>query len=145
MKHSQVYKVLSHFLWNVSHQTWNLFYLAGYINCLNTPTLFTQAFLGNVRVALRHEKFICFYGAKLFITLFTNFVVTLKLRAVRIIKFSSPNIPVNTLRKGLLNCLNARSRGLTFRHRASCNYGQAFRYSPENAFYIFNQQIYFII
>ena len=23
--------------------------------------------------------------------------------------------------------------------------GQAFRYSPENAFYIFNQQIYFII
>ena len=23
--------------------------------------------------------------------------------------------------------------------------GQAFRYSPENAFYIFNQQIYFIV
>ena len=34
---------------------------------------------------------------------------------------------------------------LTFRHRASCVLGQAFRYSPENAFYIFNQQIYFII
>ena len=34
---------------------------------------------------------------------------------------------------------------LTFRHRASCILGQAFRYSPENAFYIFNQQIYFII
>ena len=34
---------------------------------------------------------------------------------------------------------------LTFRHRASCLLGQAFRYSPENAFYIFNQQIYFII
>ena len=33
---------------------------------------------------------------------------------------------------------------LTFRHRAS-SIGQAFRYSPENAFYIFNQQIYFII
>ena len=33
----------------------------------------------------------------------------------------------------------------TFRHRASCILGQAFRYSPENAFYIFNQQIYFII
>ena len=33
---------------------------------------------------------------------------------------------------------------LTFRHRASY-IGQAFRYSPENAFYIFNQQIYFII
>ena len=28
--------------------------------------------------------------------------------------------PINTLRTGLLNCLNARSRGLTFRHRASC-------------------------
>ena len=34
---------------------------------------------------------------------------------------------------------------LTFRHRASCIFGQAFPYSPENAFYIFNQQIYFII
>ena len=52
---------------------------------------------------------------------------------------------VNTLRTGLLNCLNARSRSLTIRHRASCIQGQAFRYSPENAFYIFNQQIYFII
>ena len=26
----------------------------------------------------------------------------------------------NTSRTGLLNCLNARSRGLNFRHRASC-------------------------
>ena len=34
---------------------------------------------------------------------------------------------------------------LTFRHRASCILGQAFYYFPENAFYIFNQQIYFII
>jgi len=34
---------------------------------------------------------------------------------------------------------------LTFRHLASCILGQAFRYSPENAFYIFNQQTYFII
>ena len=34
---------------------------------------------------------------------------------------------------------------LTFRHRASCIVGQAFHYSPENALYIFNQQIYFII
>ena len=34
---------------------------------------------------------------------------------------------------------------LTFRHRASSIQGQAFRYSPEKAFYIFNQQIYFII
>ena len=34
---------------------------------------------------------------------------------------------------------------LTFRHRASCILGQAFHYSPENAFYILNQQIYFII
>ena len=34
---------------------------------------------------------------------------------------------------------------LTFRDRASCILGQAFHYSPENAFYIFNQQIYFII
>ena len=37
------------------------------------------------------------------------------------------------------------STELTFRHRASCILGQAFHYSPENAFYIFNQQIYFII
>jgi len=34
---------------------------------------------------------------------------------------------------------------LTFRHRASCILGQAFHYSPENAFYVFNQQTYFII
>ena len=34
---------------------------------------------------------------------------------------------------------------LTFRHRASSIWGKAFRYSPENDFYIFNQQIYFII
>ena len=34
---------------------------------------------------------------------------------------------------------------LNFRHRAFSILGQAFRYSPENAFYIFNQQIYFII
>jgi len=34
---------------------------------------------------------------------------------------------------------------LTFRHPASCILGQAFHYSPENAFYMFNQQIYFII
>ena len=34
---------------------------------------------------------------------------------------------------------------LTFSHRASYILGQAFHYSPENAFYIFNQQIYFII
>ena len=27
---------------------------------------------------------------------------------------------INTLKTGLLNCLNARSRGLIFRHRASC-------------------------
>ena len=30
------------------------------------------------------------------------------------------HLRLNTLRTGLLNCLNARSWGLTFRHRASC-------------------------
>ena len=34
---------------------------------------------------------------------------------------------------------------LTFRHRESCILGQAFHYCPENAFYVFNQPIYFII
>ena len=34
---------------------------------------------------------------------------------------------------------------LTFRYRASCILGQALHYSPENAFYIFNRQIYLII
>ena len=38
-----------------------------------------------------------------------------------------------------------RNSILTFRHRASSIQGQAFHYSPEKAFYIFNQQIYFII
>ena len=56
---------------------------------------------------------------------------------------------------GNLNCglstvtLNGIDLGfgklLTFRHRAFSILGQAFHYSPENAFYIFNQQIYFII
>jgi len=35
---------------------------------------------------------------------------------------------------------------LTFRHHASYIYvGQAYRYSPEYAFYIFSQQIYYLI
>ena len=32
---------------------------------------------------------------------------------------------------------------LTFRHRASCILGQAFHLTPQNAFYIFNQQFFF--
>ena len=62
-----------------------------------------------------------------------------KTERLLIVKFL---VTLNTLRTGLLNCLNARSRSLNFRHRASCIQGQAFRYSPENAFYIVNQQIY---
>ena len=42
-------------------------------------------------------------------------------------------------------CHYFHEKRLTFRYRASSILGQAFRYSPENAFYIFNQQIYFII
>ena len=52
------------------------------------------------------------------------------------------NIAISHVRNPLV--LNALS-GLTFRHRASSILGQALRCSPENAFYIFNQQIYFII
>ena len=45
-----------------------------------------------------------------------------------------------------VRCSERRGRHtLNFSHRASSILGQAFRYSPENAFYIFNQQIYFII
>ena len=44
-----------------------------------------------------------------------------------------------------LMCKGSSLYCLTFRHRASCILEQAFHYSPENAFYIFNQQIYFII
>ena len=44
----------------------------------------------------------------------------------------------------LPNGLEFKTR-LSFRHRASCILRKAFHYSPENAFYIFNQQIYFII
>ena len=43
------------------------------------------------------------------------------------------------------SCSLSFPNNLTFRHRASCILGQAFHYSPKNAFYIFNQQIYFII
>ena len=51
----------------------------------------------------------------------------------------------NITNKGRIFFLDAGRFRLTFRHRASCILGQAFHYSPENAFYIFNQQIYFII
>ena len=42
---------------------------------------------------------------------------------------------------------NVQGQPIAFnlRHRVSFILGQAFHYSPENAFYIFNQQIYFII
>ena len=40
--------------------------------------------------------------------------------------------------------MNITVVSLTFRHRASCILGQAFHYSSENTFYIFNQQIYLI-
>ena len=47
---------------------------------------------------------------------------------------------------GYCDCSRAKYQiSWTFRHRASCILRQAFHYSPENAFYIFNQQIYFII
>jgi len=45
----------------------------------------------------------------------------------------------------LLLIMSCIERMLTFRHRASSTLEQAFRYYTENAFYIFNQQIYFII
>ena len=51
---------------------------------------------------------------------------------------SSPYRAINTISV-------IKTSQLTFKHRASCILGQAFHYSPENAFYIFNQQIYFII
>jgi hypothetical protein len=41
--------------------------------------------------------------------------------------------------------LDIADYNLIFRHRASCILGQAFHYSLENAFYIFNQRIYFIV
>ena len=44
-----------------------------------------------------------------------------------------------------LNLQYIKPLTLIFRHRASCILGQAFHYAPENAFYIFNQQIYFIV
>jgi hypothetical protein len=49
--------------------------------------------------------------------------------------------------KGLPKSVMASDRGLSINLEApSVLYiGQAFRYSPENAFYIFNQKIYFII
>ena len=61
-----------------------------------------------------------------------------------VIKTRNKNQHVNHLSLGLCShiCVCVF---LTFRHRASSILGQAFRYYPENAFYIFNQQIYFII
>ena len=58
---------------------------------------------------------------------------------------TSDHIDVADLFCNRLWLMILRNSTLTFRHRASCILGQAFHYSPENAFYIFNQQIYFII
>ena len=40
--------------------------------------------------------------------------------------------------------LRAKGRGFNLKAPCVLYIGQAFHYSPENAFYIFNQQIYFI-
>ena len=53
--------------------------------------------------------------------------------------------PYFDTRRQLVRTVVPCSICLTFRHRASCILRQTFHYSPENAFYIFNQQIYFII
>ena len=42
------------------------------------------------------------------------------LRSGTVLSRKHNSVTFNTLRTGLLNCLNARSRDLTFRHRASC-------------------------
>jgi len=52
---------------------------------------------------------------------------------------------LNDLEAAAWDALKAADVMLNFRHRAYCILGQAFHFSPENAFYIFNQQIYFII
>ena len=46
--------------------------------------------------------------------------ISLYMRLHKSIKILVGKPGVNTLRTGLLNPLNARSRGLNFRHRASC-------------------------
>jgi len=45
----------------------------------------------------------------------------------------------------ILSTLNSVKNRLNLQAPCILYIGQAFRYSPENAFYIFNQQIYFII
>ena len=68
-------------------------------------------------------------------------------------EYGNSHVPVK-VRADISQCFRAtpvRARcgheqmPLTFRHRASCILGEAFHYSPQNAFYIFNQWIYFII
>ena len=51
----------------------------------------------------------------------------------------------NTLRTGLVNGLNARSRGLTFSNMRPVYRDRRFATLQRTLFYIFNQQIYFII
>ena len=49
-----------------------------------------------------------------------EFLFDLSIETILKFKITLPNLRFITMRTGLLNCLNARSRGLTFRHRASC-------------------------
>ena len=46
--------------------------------------------------------------------------ISIRLKFHTSLNWTLSTVDINTVRTGPLNCLNARSRGLTFRHRASC-------------------------
>ena len=74
----------------------------------------------------------------------TNIIFTIQDRTVSL--FTTKITASKSLNnRSTIHSSSKSVRGLTFRHRASCILGQAFHYSPQNAFYIFNQQIYFIV
>ena len=115
--------------------------------CVNRP-LDDQLFL-STRDVVNHK----YYAEKCNATYFA-FCVTWELLANMV--FSYTNDGKSNGMDSVAVCINIFLRcrekwprcwrlGLTFRHRAFSILGQAFHYSPENAFYIFNQQIYFII
>ena len=87
------------------------------VNCINynKHNKTTQV---NVNHSLLDKSCGCY---KAVLKKYTGWITKMDNRTDRTNKEMKPLrcLQVNTLRTGLLNCLNARSRGLTFRHRAS--------------------------
>ena len=94
---------------------------------------------GSIQLKYSNQALRSFRCFPYYVMIILSFILSIRTEITRSILFDATQ-PVKLIqsRQIAYSCL-------TFRHRASCILGQAFQYSPENAFYIFNRQIHFII